>query len=191
MKFLGSRPAGSHPSSGRPKVRSINANITTIGTDVIVNAANDRLLAGGGVCGAIFAAAGHSRLQAACDALGTCPTGSAVATPAFALEKNGTRHIIHAVGPVYRESDPVGSDQLLVSAYRSALRLAESLGTRTIAIPAISTGIFKFPPDRAAPLVAGLLANESFDLDEIILLALDDEKTAMYADALAAAGLNR
>lgn len=170
-------------------VRAIAADITTIGAEVIVNAANSHLAAGDGVCGAIFAAAGHRRLQAACDDLGLCPTGSAVVTPAFDLEQHGTHHVIHAVGPVWDRSQPEECDELLVSAYRSTLRLAESLNARTIAIPGISTGIYGFPVDRAARLVADLLATELFDLDEILLVTLKADGAEVYAAALADAGL--
>ena len=173
------------------QIRSITGNIVTVGTDVIVNAANSGLQKGGGVCGAIFAAAGPDQLRDACTEHGTCPTGSAVVTPAFGIEKHGTRHIIHAVGPVFCETRAAECDVELVSAYRSALRLAESIGARSIAIPAISTGIFDFPADRAAHLVAELLTTESFDLDEIVLMALEDKKSTLYADALAAAQSNR
>lgn len=172
-------------------IKCIAGNIVTIGADVIVNAANHGLWAGGGVCGAIFKGAGRAKLQAACDEHGQCPTGSAVVTPAFDLEKHGTRHIIHAVGPEFDESRAGECDTQLVSAYRSALRLAESLGARSIAFPAISTGIFMFPAERAASLVADLLTTESFDLDEIVLMALEDDKVALYADALAVAQSNR
>lgn len=194
MMALFNRGTGKKESSTkstRPKITCVTGDIVTIGTDIIVNAANPGLGAGGGVCGAIFAGAGKARLQAACDKHGRCDTGSAVITPAFDLEKHGTRHIIHAVGPVFSEARAAECDVELASAYRSALRLAESVGARTIAIPAISTGIFLFPADRAARVVADLLTAESFDLDEIMLMALESEKTAQYADALAAAQSNR
>ena len=93
-----------------------------IAADAIVNAANERLAAGSGVCGAIFAAAGHRELAAACAGLGGCPTGSAVATPAFALGAHGVAHVIHAVGPVFAATSPEDADALLASAYRSAAR---------------------------------------------------------------------
>lgn len=183
MKILG-RTRSKEDCMSR-KIQAVAGNIVTIGTEAIVNAANSDLRAGGGVCGAIFTAAGHHRLQAACDAIGGCPTGSAIATPAFDLEASGVRHIIHAVGPVWRGSDAGRCDELLVSAYRSSLRLAEDLGARSIAIPAISTGIFGFPTVRAAALVAELLTTEVFDLDTILLMALEADKAALYAGALA------
>jgi O-acetyl-ADP-ribose deacetylase (regulator of RNase III) len=169
----------------KTKITCIAGDIVSIGTEIIVNAANSGLWAGGGVCGAIFKGAGMQQLEKACTTIGGCPTGSAVITPAFNLEKYGTRHIIHAVGPDCRETKPEDRDKLLVSAYVAALRLAESVGARTIAIPAISTGIYGFPPERAAVLVADLLKTVTFDLDEIILMALEKEKIALYADALA------
>jgi O-acetyl-ADP-ribose deacetylase (regulator of RNase III) len=169
----------------KTKITCITGDIVSIGTEIIVNAANSGLSAGGGVCGAIFKGAGMQQLEKACTTIGGCPTGSAVITPAFNLEKYGTRHIIHAVGPDCRETKPEDRDKLLVSAYVAALRLAESAGARTIAIPAISTGIYGFPPERAAVLVADLLKTVTFDLDEIILMALEQEKIALYADALA------
>lgn len=185
MKFR-RRSSSGDPSRGRPGIRCVAGDITTIGTAVIVNAANSDLAAGGGVCGAIFAAAGHGDLSKACAVHGRCPTGSAVATSSFRLAAHGTSHIVHAVGPVFDRSRAEQCDEELVSAYRSALKLAESLGARSIAIPAISTGIYGFPAERAAPLVAKLLASESFDLDEIVLMALEADKVALYADAVAA-----
>lgn len=173
----------------RPKIHSVNGDIIKIGTDAIVNAANKKLHAGGGVCGAIFAAAGHRLLRDECDKHKNCPTGSAVLTPSFNLATVGTKHIIHAVGPVFDKKKAEKCDELLVSAYRASLRLAESVDARSIAIPAISTGIYRFPPERAAPLVASLLFHEKFDLDEIVLMASDPEKTQLYTDALVATGL--
>ncbi len=112
--------------------------------DVIVNAANSHLMAGGGVCGAIFAAAGHEKLQDACDLLGGCPTGSAKSTPAFDLP---FKAIIHAVGPIYTEGQDNAA--LLGSAYWSSLEEAVKLGAKSIAFPAISTGIYGYPIEDA------------------------------------------
>jgi len=169
----------------KTKITCIAGDIVSIGTEIIVNAANSALQAGGGVCGAIFKGAGKQQLQKACDAIGQCPTGKAVITPAFNLEKYGTRYIIHAVGPQFNAARAEECDSLLVDAYRSALRLAESVGARSIAIPAISTGIYRFPVERAAALVAELLTSETFNLDEIVLMARESDKIAHYADALA------
>lgn len=110
-----------------------------------MNAANEHLSVGGGVCGAIFEAAGRRELESACKQLGGCPTGSAVVTPGFGLK---ARWIIHAVGPIWRGGS-WGEDALLRSAYRSALERASELGVRSVALPLISTGIFGFPIDRA------------------------------------------
>lgn len=120
-------------------------DITQEDCDAIVNAANRHLEGRGGVDGAIHRAAGMQELRAACKALGGCSTGGAKATPGFALK---ARHIIHAVGPIYREErDPAG---LLASAYTASLRLAADLGCRSIAFPAISCGVYGYPHGEAA-----------------------------------------
>ena len=119
--------------------------ITHVGTDAIVNAANEGLWAGGGVCGVIFAAAGMSELQAVCNAIGHCDTGSAVITPAFRLN---AKYIIHAVGPVWNGGDN-GEPQKLYGAYRRSLELAVENGCRSIGFPLISAGIFGYPQDKA------------------------------------------
>ena len=121
-------------------LRAVRTDITTLDVDAIVNAANEALLPGGGVCGAIHRAAGPE-LARACAAIGGCPTGEARITPGFALR---ARHVIHAVGPVWRgghEQEPA----MLAGAYQSALALAREAGCRTVAFPAISTGIYGYP----------------------------------------------
>ncbi|WP_321973358.1 macro domain-containing protein [Paratractidigestivibacter sp.] len=120
----------------------VRNDIARVSADVVVNAANERLLAGGGVCGAIFAAAGHDELQAACAKVAPCRTGHAVSTPAFGL---GARWIVHAVGPRWVDGKH-GEKDLLACAYRSALAEAARLGARSVAVPLISAGIFGFPP---------------------------------------------
>ncbi len=156
-----------------------------ITVDAIVNAANEHLAAGSGVCGAIFAAAGHAELSAACRAVGGCPTGSAVATPAFGLEAHGVRHVIHAVGPAFRADDPDGSDRLLASAYRSVLAVAEELGVERVAVPAISTGIYGFPQQRAAAIAAREVTAHEGRLQEVLLVAYDRGTAEGLREALA------
>jgi O-acetyl-ADP-ribose deacetylase (regulator of RNase III) len=128
-------------------IEVVQGDITRTEADAIVNAANEALAMGGGVCGAIFRAAGVDALTAACQAIGRCPTGSAVATPAFAIST--ARHIIHAVGPIYRMHSPDEARRLLRSAYASSIYLAASLGCASIAFPAISTGIYGYPLEEA------------------------------------------
>ena len=120
-------------------------SIVDLDTDAIVNAANDGLWAGGGVCGAIFRAAGHAKLQEACDRIGHCATGSAVITPGFNLK---ARYIIHAVSPMWHgghQDEP----KLLYGAYRRSLELAQENGCRSIGFPLISAGIFGYPIGKA------------------------------------------
>ena len=119
--------------------------ITSVGTEIIVNAANNQLLRGRGVCGVIFNAAGPKQLQDACDKIGYCKTGEAVITPAFNLN---TKYIIHAVGPIYQDGNHK-EPQLLYSAYKQSLELAKEYDCHSIGFPLISAGIFGYPLDKA------------------------------------------
>lgn len=159
-------------------------NIVEAPAQAIVNAANSSLAAGGGVCGAIFEAAGRRQLQIACDALDGCKTGSAKRTDSFKLRDRGIDHIIHAVGPRWRETDPETSDDLLAGAYRSSLSIAEELVISSIAFPPISTGIFGFPKRRAADIAVRVARGHTGVLDKILLVAFDVENEDILRSAL-------
>jgi O-acetyl-ADP-ribose deacetylase (regulator of RNase III) len=126
------------------RLLAVSGDITKETTDAIVNAANSSLAPGGGVCGAIHRAAGPE-LARACAELGGCPTGDARITPGFALKAG---HVIHAVGPMW-QGGAKGEPDDLASCYRRSLELADEYGLRSIAFPAISTGIYGYPLDQA------------------------------------------
>ena len=152
-------------------LRIVHGDIVRAKADAIVNAANEHLLAGGGVCGAIFRAAGERRLQAACDEIGHCDTGSAVATLAFDLP---ARYVIHAVGPVWQGGSR-GERELLASCYATSLALAADLGCASIAFPLISAGIYGYPKDEALAVatetIESFLATDAgADMDVILVL---------------------
>jgi O-acetyl-ADP-ribose deacetylase (regulator of RNase III) len=158
-------------------------DITTAETDAIVNAANSALQAGGGVCGAIFRAAGPA-LTAACDAVPVsggvrCPVGEARVTAAGNLP---ARYVIHAVGPRYGiDPDPAG---LLASAYRNSYTLALDKGCRSVAVPAVSCGIFGYPLEEAATVALGTSLEPAFERLEITFYLFDREIHAVFAAVL-------
>jgi O-acetyl-ADP-ribose deacetylase (regulator of RNase III) len=156
-------------------------DITKETVDAVVNAANRGLARGAGVCGAIFAAAGPE-LDAACAALGGCRTGDAKATPGFHMP---ARFVIHTVGPVWRGGSE-GEADALASCYRRCIDVATEFGARSIAFPAISTGIYGFPKRPAAEIaVATLRAIDTDAVDVARLVAFDAETYDLYCEALA------
>ena len=162
-------------SSPHP-VEVVQGDITAVPVDAIVNAANSALKAGGGVCGAIFRAAGSKALTRACDAIGHCPTGEAVITPAFGIKT--ARYIIHAVGPVYSAYPADEARELLRSAYGSAIRLAAANACKSIAFPAISTGIYGYPLDEACREAVEVCVAEGAAHGLAVKLVAFDAKTA-------------
>lgn len=125
---------------------TINKDITTMDVDAIVNAANTELLMGGGVCGAIFRAAGPGKMQEACGRLAPIRTGEAVITPGFDLP---ARYVIHTAGPVYHMYSPGKAKELLEACYRNSLGLAKKNGCKSVAFPLISSGIYGYPRQEA------------------------------------------
>jgi O-acetyl-ADP-ribose deacetylase (regulator of RNase III) len=138
--------------------------------DAIVTAANAQLAGGGGVDGVIHRAAGRELLQAL-RPLGGCPTGGAVITPSFNLAARGIRHVIHAVGPVWHGGTH-GEASLLASAYRRSVELAREASCQSLAFPAISTGVYGYPLEKAAPVALAAIADalRSGDLDVRVVL---------------------
>jgi O-acetyl-ADP-ribose deacetylase (regulator of RNase III) len=162
--------------AGAPGIEVVEGDITKIAADAIVNAANSALAEGGGVCGAIFRAAGREKLATACRAIGHCATGSAVITPAFDITT--ARHIIHAVGPVYASHGSDEARRLLRSAYRSAIDLALAHGCTSVAFPAISTGIYGYPLEEACAEAADVCREMSASAGIAIKLVAFDRQTA-------------
>ena len=168
------------------RIEIVEGDITLLSLDAIVNAANKTLLGGGGVDGAIHRAAGPD-LREACAKLGGCDTGEAKITPGFRLP---ARHVIHTVGPVWGGGER-GEDQLLASCYRNSLTLAHQHGLTSIAFPAISTGAYGFPPQRAAMIavktVLGTLG-ESQAIEHIVFCCFGADSRRHHEEAKASLG---
>lgn len=149
-------------------LRILSADITRLEVDAIVNAANTQLAAGGGVCGAIFRAAGYRELQAACDKLAPIQTGEAVITPGFNLP---AKFIIHTAGPIWQGGHS-GEEELLTNCYTNSLKLAAENNLRSIAFPLISSGIYGYPPRDAFKVAIRAIKSFPGELD-VILTVLD------------------
>ena len=160
------------------RIRIVEGDLTRLNADAIVNAANASLLGGGGVDGAIHRAAGPE-LLAECRGLGGCPTGEARITRGYRLS---ARHVIHTVGPIYRDGRQ-GESERLQSCYASCLRLAAEHGIRTIGFPAISCGVYGYPMRDAAQIAiqttVQFLAAHA-DIDEVVFVLFDDDARETY-----------
>jgi O-acetyl-ADP-ribose deacetylase (regulator of RNase III) len=160
-------------------IQVIEGDITKLLVDAIVNAANSSLLGGGGVDGAIHRAAGPD-LLVECSRLGGCETGDAKATQGYKLRAT---HVIHTVGPVWH-GGKANEDELLASCYRRSLDVASQLNVRSIAFPAISTGIYGFPRERAAKIAVREVLSYSGEIERLIFVCFDAETAGIYRGLL-------
>jgi O-acetyl-ADP-ribose deacetylase (regulator of RNase III) len=161
------------------RIEAVQGDITRQGVDAIVNAANQSLLGGGGVDGAIHRAAGPELLHA-CRTLGGCPTGEAKATAGYRLV---ARWVIHTVGPRWRGGDH-GEQALLASCYRRSLEVADELGAASVAFPGISTGIYGYPKDAAATVAVDTIRSTVTSVELVRLVAFDEETLCLFEDRL-------
>ncbi len=166
------------------RIAVLEGDIAALDIDAIVNAANEHLAPGAGVCGAIHRGAGPE-LAKACARIGHCPTGQARLTPGFRLK---ARHVIHAVGPVWQGGNR-GEEALLAGCYRDALRLATESGIRRIAFPAISTGVYGYPMEAATRVAIKTLREELArhpGIEQVVFCCFGSEPAALYRRLLAA-----
>lgn len=169
--------------AGHCLLEVVEGDITTLGVGAIVNAANSGLRPGGGVCGAIYSVAGSDLVPAAED-LAPCPAGEVRVTPGFDLK---APYVIHAVGPVWQGGGH-GEDEILADCYRKAIEAADELGLDSIAFPAISTGIYGFPPERAAPIAvraAGEAGAAASSIEHVLFCCFTPESARLHDEALA------
>ncbi len=167
---------------GEERVEVVSGDITTLKVDAIVNAANEQLLPGGGVCGAIHQAAGPE-LARECATVGGCPTGEARITRGHRLP---ARHVIHTVGPVWRGGGE-GEDDLLAACYRNGLDLARDSGLVSIAFPAISTGIFGYPLERATGIAVATVKDwlaDNQEFERVVFAVFGEAAQQAYRAAL-------
>jgi len=164
-------------------IKALQSDITTLKADAIVNAANETLLGGGGVDGAIHRTAGPE-LKEYCRKLGGCPTGEARITPGFKLP---AKHVIHTVGPVWHGGKS-NEATLLANCYRNSLELALKHGAKTIAFPSISTGVYGYPKEEAAKVAVAVMREYESKFDEIIACCFGAGDKALYERLLAESG---